>query len=609
MAFTRQRCFLNPFLKFVRNEIFGFLQQSPMKYRLTFPEPHRHFIHIEVELAASPNQATVLYLPKWRPGRYEIGPYVQNIADVRAVSQSGKEVLVSKTAFNCWEVAASDEEVKFQYAYYANVADAGSSLFDERQVYINGVNLFAFQKDKIDEPCEVHLELPADYQIACGLRQEGHVLYADDFHQLVDGPLIASANLLHRSFSVSGTTHHVWFQGNVKPDWERIERDFVGFGEAQVELFGGFPVNEYHYLFQIHNKHFYHGVEHYNSTVIALGPGFKVMQPELYEELLGVSCHELFHTWNVKAIRPADMRPYNYDRENYSRLHYITEGVTTYYGDLMLLKGGVWKLEEYLSVFNNSVVRRHYANNGRDHVSLEQASFDSWLVGYKPGVPNRKISFYTKGALAAFILDYLIRKNTDNQRSLDTVMREMYDRFGKTETGYTKEDYKSIAEAHAVISLDDYFEDFICGTVPMEAKLAEACHYFGLGYVRRKFRYRYEQVFGFTVDEDKGVYTIKQVYEGSAADVAGLIPGDELVAVQGLRAANGNLDLLMQHHNEEEIIRMNFFRNEELRKISLDRNVGTTPLRYMLIIDKNASEQQVANRKAWIKVQKPGVEA
>lgn len=575
-----------------------------MNYKLFFENPELHLIRVQIELPSN-NGKQVLKLSKWRPGRYELAPYAEKIVDARAFSASGKALKVEKLSTHAWEITQEGEASIFEYKFHAIIADAGGSYFDQDQVYINGINLFMYKAEAIDEPCTVRLGLPDDYQIACGLRREEMTLFADDFHQLTDAPLIASPTLQHHSFEVEGITHNLWFQGDVKPDWQRITTDFKAYTKAQHLMFGGFPVNEYHYLFQIHNKPFYHGVEHYNSTVIALGPGYRFNEAAQYEDVLGVSCHELFHTWNVKAIRPADMRPYSYEGENYCRLHYITEGVTTYYGDLMLLKGGVWNLDEFLDVFNKSVLRKHYNNQGRDHISLELSSFDSWLVQYKEAVPNRKISFYTKGALAAFILDVLIREGSGNANSLDTVMREMYERFGKTELGYTKSDYKSIAEAQGGIVLDQYFADFISGTKPMEAALAKAADYLGLLLLPQASASRSEREYGFILENAGQFASVKQVHEGSPAMEAGLTIGDQIVAIQGHRAPISEVESLLAFLEDDEDLRLHVFRNEMLEELVLESRAEYAYTWYILANNPNATAKQLQNRDAWTRVQLP----
>src|SRR6185295_15338518 len=140
-----------------------------------------------------------------------------------------------------------------------------------------------------------------------------------NYDELVDTPFIASPNLLHHSYESNGTIFHIWIQGECKPDFKLLENDFKKFTGKQIEMMGDFPSEDYHFLIQVLPYNFYHGVEHSASTVMAIGPGFEWMNENIYSELIGLASHELFHTWNVKAIRPLEMQPYDYTRENYSR--------------------------------------------------------------------------------------------------------------------------------------------------------------------------------------------------------------------------------------------------------------------------------------------------
>jgi predicted metalloprotease with PDZ domain len=169
------------------------------------------------------------------------------------------------------------------------------------------------------------------------------------------------------------------------------------------------------------------------------------MRKELYDELLGVSSHELFHTWNVKNIRPKEMLPYKYNTENYATTGYIYEGITTYYGDLMLYRSGIFSDADYFRTLTQQF-QKHLDNHGRFNYSVAASSFDTWLDGYVPGVPNRKVSIYTEGCLLAFIADAQIRKQTLNNSSLDDVMSALYNDFGKNNIGYTANDYQTIIE-------------------------------------------------------------------------------------------------------------------------------------------------------------------
>ncbi|RMG62790.1 MAG: M61 family peptidase, partial [Bacteroidetes bacterium] len=393
-----------------------------MTYTLTFARAAEQLIDVQLE-AELPGGPSTFRLPHWRPGRYELQHYARNLGDLRAETLDGTPLSLTQLATHAWEITLPEAaSIRLCYVYYATQPDAGGSWFDHDQIYVNGINLFLYRQETIEAPCNLRLQLPAGYQVGGGLPGPGPEYAFADFHQLVDTPFFASPDLIHHQFVAAGIPTHLWFMGACQPDLPRIEADICAYTEAQVQLFGTFPVADYHYLYLMLPHRFRHGVEHHNSTVITMGPGYRLMEPAFYRSFLEISSHELFHTWNVKALRPADMWPYDYRQENYSRLHYITEGITTYYGDLMLWKAGLWTLDEWLTSINGEL-QRHYKMGGHDRISLEEASFRSWTNGYSAeGIPNRRISFYTKGYLVALLLDLRLRLLTEHVTSLDQVM-------------------------------------------------------------------------------------------------------------------------------------------------------------------------------------------
>src|SRR6476659_10108647 len=203
---------------------------------------------------------------------------------------------------------------------------------------------------------------------------------------------------------MNGHTFFLHFVGECRPDFKKLKKDFRAFTKKQIEFWGDFPVQEYHFLFQVLPAKFYHGVEHQRSTVIAIGPGYAINSGSTYDDILGVSCHELFHTWNVKTIRPVEMHPYNLTRENYARTGYVYEGFTTYYGDKLLLNSKVFSVKQYFTTLQERLVK-HFHNYGRYNLSVADSSWETWLDGYVPGAPYRKTSIYDEGNLVAFMLD------------------------------------------------------------------------------------------------------------------------------------------------------------------------------------------------------------
>src|SRR4051812_40592635 len=194
------------------------------------------------------------------------------------------------------------------------------------------------------------------------------------------------------------------------------------------------------------------GLEHKNSTVI-MTSRWTTRTRRAYLSWLDTASHEFFHAWNVKRLRPVELGPFNYERENETRSLWIAEGVTEYYGALNLHRAGLSSREEYLAEVSTNIDELQ-TTPGRLTQSAAQASYDAWIKYYRPdeNSANTSISYYTKGAVLGFLLDARIRKATDGAKSLDDVMRLAYQRFAGAR-GYTPEEFRGVAEQVAGTSL------------------------------------------------------------------------------------------------------------------------------------------------------------
>lgn len=568
-------------------------------YDLIYREPHRQFLNIEMTLNEVVGSTIKLQLPAWRPGRYELANFAKNVQQFRAVSSDGTPLPFRKLTKDLWEVSCPGQKtVKVVYNYYASEMNAGSTFINEHQLYVNPVNCLMYVPERIDSPAQVKLDIPNNWRVACAMNQsEENVLFAKDYHELADSPFIASETLQHNNFDSDGVRFHIWFQGEFKPDWERIIGDFSKFASTQIAAMGDFPVSEYHFLFQILTYPTYHGVEHHNSTVITLGPSYDILKEVLYDEFLGVSSHELYHAWNVKALRPADMVPYDYTRENYSRLGYVAEGVTTYAGDLMLYRSGVFSEFDFFKNIHK-LFQRHFHNYGRFNLPVADSSFDTWLDGYSKGVPDRKTSIYTEGAMLAMMLDISILRDTENKHGLMDVMRLLYERFAKHGKGYTEEDYRNAIEELSGRSYADFFANYYHGTEDIEPLLTELLTHVGLSIRNIRSRLYYENRFGFKVRHIKERSAeITEIAPGSIADRAGLSIGDEIVSINGIRLL-GNLKEWCKYFAEETVT-LTVNNGEDTFKVLLT----PTEERYYRTRwpekNREASDAQKANYLAW----------
>lgn len=567
---------------------------STIEYTVSIPSAHRHFITFEAFFPAMEGEFIDLELPAWRPGRYELGNFAKNIFDFSAYDENGDWIPSEKVGKDTWRVKPNGRSFSIGYRYYASELNAGSSYLDNEQLYINPVNCFFYVAGKEHLPYRVSFELPKAYQMATGLEKESeHVLMAKDFDQLADCPLIASATLQSFSYESRGVQFYVWCQGILIIDAEKWQRDFQQFTDHQMDVFGSIPCKEYHFLFQFSPTFVRHGVEHCNSTAIALGPGAEFAQKNWYDELLGISCHELYHTWNVKNIRPIEMMPYDFKKENFSRLGFVAEGVTTYMGDLLLARSGVWGEKEWFNEFN-SLFQSHFDNNGRNYLSVADSSWDTWLDGYVQGIPWRKVSIYNEGALIAFICDVRIMQHSQNKHSLDDVMRELYKEFGQKGKGYSEGDYQHIMTKWGG-DVQDIFSDLVYGTEDYTPYLVEACKYLGLNWSASASAKYSEWALGLMLDEAPSKFTVLSVAENSPADKAGLWIGDEIVSVNGVSPYKSIQNLIKAAPTQLTLLRRGV-----LCEVEITPDGQIWQWKHQVIRTEEPTAEQMAAYQVWI---------
>lgn len=435
-----------------------------MHYHISIADTFQHFIQLQFTIPHIHQDSIELQLPAWRPGRYELQHFAKNVRLFHITDDQGNPVQFLKVTKDRWRVETKGiNTIQVSYQYFAHQPDAGACEVNDEYLYINPVHCCMYVEGRIDETYTLTFDLPDDYEIASQMQQTGkHQLSAPNFDYLADSPLFASNTLEHHQFKVADTNMHIWFQGKHCFDTARLIADTTTYTLKQIEVFGDLPCKDYHFLYLMHQTPARHGVEHLDSTVIALGQLADQTQEEFYHDLLAISSHELFHLWNIKRIRPEAMLPYDFTKENYSTLGYVYEGVTTYYGDLMLLQSGVWTWEQFAASFTSDI-KRHTDNSGRFNYSVAESSWDTWLDGYVPGVTGRKVSIYIEGMMAAVIADITIIAKSKGQHSLHEVMRDLYQKYYKHGKGYTESTYQALLEQYSGVSFDDYFKQYIWG--------------------------------------------------------------------------------------------------------------------------------------------------
>lgn len=567
------------------------------KYYFSIDNPNQQYVQLEVQLETA-NDETILTFPSWRPGRYELGDFAKNVKGFKVTGDDGKLIPFNKISKDKWKVDTSaTKSISVKYQYYAAELNAGSTYLDNTQLYVNPVNCCLFTDETFNSPAEVILNIPSKWNVATSMENDGSVFKVENIDELFDSPFIASGDLQHQSYESYGTTFHVWFNGEVKPDWEKVIKDFKAFTDKQIEKFTEFPVKEYHFLNQILPYKAYHGVEHQKSTVISLGPTYDVFG-DLYTELLGVSSHELYHTWNVKAIRPIEMYPYDFTKENYSHLGYICEGITTYQGDLFLYKSNVFDEAQYFKELTRQF-QRHFDNFGRFNYSVAESSFDTWLDGYTPGAPGRKVSIYTEGAILAFVTDVRILKATGLKQSLDDVMKRLYFNFALNSKGVSREDYQSTIENVAGESFEEFFSDYVYGNKPFESIIVESLDFLGLELIHKPVDSYSEAKLGMKTSQSGKEFVVKAMYPGGPAETGGVMLEDRIIGINGYNV-NGDLDKWLNYFddNQKEVL---IDRNGKLITLILPEVNRTFFNEYSIQKISNPNNLQKRAYESWIK--------
>jgi predicted metalloprotease with PDZ domain len=468
--------------------------------------------------------AVLLSLPAWTPGAYEISNFARYVSRFGARSPAGP-LRWEKFDHDTWRVDAPGAgRVTVEFRVRADTLDNAMSWTQTDFALFNGTTVFLYPEGQShDTPARVEIETEPEWRVATGMTRVNpqarpFTFSASSYHDLVDMPFFVGRFDID-SVRISGrwTRMATYPVGAISGAaravmWDQIQRMIP----PQVAVFGEVPWEHYTIL-QIADTSYQgaSGLEHQNSHVNVFTP--LAIGSEFLPSLLA---HEIFHAWNVKRLRPAELWPYAYDRKQPTALLWMSEGVTDYYADLSLVRGGVVPPDGFYAALSekmNEVL-------GLEPVALEDASLSTWVHP----TDGTMYVYYPKGALAGFMLDVLIRDATDNRRSLDHVMRELYAATYKRGRGFTNEEWwatvNSVMGPGHERRLEEFHARYVDGREPYPWE--ELLPLAGL---------RLEELrvprFGISTAVDGSSVVVTDLEEGSAAAVAGVRVGDVILAI------------------------------------------------------------------------------
>ena len=559
-------------------------------YRLTMPEPHTQTFAVEMRLDGVTGPVE-LVMPAWTPGSYMVREFARHVLSLRAEDGGGAPLRWAKTDKLTWRVEApADGTLRVSYRVYAHELSVRSSHLDASHGYVNGASAFLYAAGRERDPVRLEVEAPEGWTITTGLgkTERAGVFRAADYDELVDCPLEMGTHELVE-WEQEGKTHRyaVWGRGNQQMG--RLVEDTRKVVAATRELFGGvLPYDEYTFILHVVPGE-YGGLEHRNSTSIVLDRwSFRGTE---YERAIVLVAHEYFHVWNGKRIRPAALGPFDYTRENYTRSLWIVEGFTTYYTDVLLRRAGVMTPQRYLERTGGAIAHLQ-ALPGRLEQTLEDASFDAWIKYYRQdeNTPNATVSYYHKGAMVAMLLDLRIREITRNRRSLDDVLRVLWERYGLRDVGFPEEGIQDVVAEVCGDRLDAFFDlalrstgelDFDGPLAAAGLELAAPPATPGPGGSPPGAPGGTPLTTGIRTKEEAGRSLVATVVAGGPGHRAGVNAGDEMVALDGLRVNARDLQTRIMEREAGDVVQLTVFRRDELLTLPL-RLERVPPIRPVL---------------------------
>jgi len=567
-----------------------------IRYVVSMPDPSSHLLRVRLEVRGAPGGSLDLVLPVWTPGSYKVRDYARHLQDFRAGRHAWRKVDKSR-----WRVQAGGD-VDVEYSVFAFELSVQSSYLDSDFASINGAGVFLYVDGAKDAPIEVAVRPPAGWAVHTGLEKRGKVWVAPDYDALVDCP-IDCGRQEKRTFKVRGVPHHWVTQGpsNAPP---RLLADVKRIVEAEVKLIGEIPYDHYTFLVH-HSTERGGGLEHRNSTVLQV-PGTAYRPREKYDNVLELVAHEFWHLWNVKRIKPEQLGPFDYEREVYTSLLWVMEGLTSYYDTLIPCRAKLFTPEKYFKRMADRV-QKYEEKPGRRRQSLSESSFDTWVKLYQPNENslNCQMSYYEKGELVGMCLDLEIRHRTRNAKSLDDVMRLLWKQWGREGRGFPEGEFRRACERIAGGSLERFWADLVDGTAEIPWN-----RFLGIAGCRLEKEPKKPEE-GEPARRSRpwlgasmGGLTVSSVLEGSPAAKAGLSAKDELVALNGAKVAAADWDKRLDELEPGERARLTVFRAGFLKELSVTLGAKDNATWTIKPVEKPTAEQR-SIYESWLGVKWP----
>jgi predicted metalloprotease with PDZ domain len=554
-------------------------------YTLNIKNPASHIYDVEISIKGIREATLSVSMPAWSPGMYRIENYARNVQDFHATTGRNQPLKWEQTDKQTWRITKQPtDDVDVYYQIYSN-------LLNDQMADVAPPATFMYVVGQKHVPPSLKYNAPGGWKIYTGLEKKGDRYHAGDYDIFIDAPaFIGDFKVLE--FDTDGAHHRMVFsKPNISMSAAQVSSDIQDIVEAAAKIFGKLPYKEYTFLFKVQPQGT-NSVEHLNSTRITVGENDFVAE-SAYRQFLATVAHEFFHLWNVKRIRPAVLGPFDYTREVQTHLLWLSEGITSYYADLLLERAGIDMPTEYLFKMSNVIDSLEHTP-GRRMMSAEEASWRAWLTS--DNVAGNTVSYYTKGELIGWLLDIEIRARTKNQKSLDDVMRYLMANYadkgvGFPEDGFLKaieavsgsdfhEFYEAAAQSHQELDYNRYLKQ---AGLTVNVQLQPGTIYLGVDFD----------------SGEGGVPRVRRVAAGSPAERAKLDAGDLMIAMNDERLTFENFRSRLHSHVIGETIKLTVMRDQRLLNLSIIP-IEFQEERWDLSENLRATPEQLELKNKWL---------
>ena len=555
---------------------------ATIRYTVSLEHPERHIFHVTMEIPNVARDVTV-QMPAWN-ALYQIRDFSAHVREVEAFAGSEK-IPLEKIDKQTWHIAGKGT-IALKYATYWDEPGPFATQLNSEHAFINPAMILMYVPDRRAEEAEIAMpDVPLEWQAAGASlhflesmgRARKFTFLAESYDALVDAP-IETGKI--DQFELSGMTHAV----SVVVHGDKWKKKDLGDALRRIcayelRLMEGAPYEHYTFIFHVGKAAggAGGGMEHANSTAISV---------RAEEELLNVSAHEFFHLWNVKRIRPATLEPVDYTKEQYTRALWFAEGVTNTYAAYTLVRTQLWSKEQfYLDLSQQiSALESRPANQWQ---SAEESSLDAWLEKYPLyNRPQESVSYYAKGQVLGVLLDILIRDRTNDEKSLDDVLRAMNAEFARQSKPYRDSlDVRLTAEKVAGGSFGEFFSKYVAHAEPLPYRQV-----LGMAGLELRTTTRKRPVLGFYAErEPSGDLTVQSVDSESAAAQAGLQEGDVILRWNGVNPPR-NPERWLASQKPGSELRLSVQRED--KQLTLECRIGeATETFYQVVEDSHAGEK------------------